>query len=322
MKEIPSLETFSKDTTLLVGTDLTGDLKQYFKTAKQLPGCMIMLCTQGNCHLTIHLREYNLKANSIAVIFPEIICKMEQVSEDCQFIYAVFSKELVNHADVFTHTIEYTPYIFEQPVIDLRPEVSEILQDYLQVLIKAQNVTRTIIDWAQASLSFTQIILGLRKTIIPQVETNSRYSRNHEIVRELLRMAVQNYRHERNVSFYADKLHLSPQHLSTTVKKVTGKTLTEIISTLVIHDAQAKRPGQAAFQRDDDSGNSLLPQFPGHLFLREILQALYRHVAETIPEFQLISPFQKISLSVLLETGRLIFYKRLFRISPLSLRWG
>ena len=92
MKEIPSLETFSKDTTLLVGTDLTGDLKQYFKTAKQLPGCMIMLCTQGNCHLTIHLREYNLKANSVAVIFPEIICKMEQVSEDCQFIYAVFSK--------------------------------------------------------------------------------------------------------------------------------------------------------------------------------------------------------------------------------------
>ena len=193
MKEIPSLETFSKDTTLLVGTDLTGDLKQYFKTAKQLPGCMIMLCTQGNCHLTIHLREYNLKANSVAVIFPEIICKMEQVSEDCQFIYAVFSKELVNHADVFTHTIEYTPYIFEQPVIDLRPEVSEILQDYLQVLIKAQDVTRSMIDWAQASLSFTQIILGLRKTII-----------------------------------------------STTVKKVTGKTLTEIISTLVIHDAQAK----------------------------------------------------------------------------------
>ena len=105
MKEIPSLETFSKDTTLLVGTDHTGDIQQYFKTAKQLPGCMIMLCTQGNCHLTIHLREYNLKANSVAVIFPEIICKIEQASDDCQFIYAAFSKELVNHADVFTHPI-------------------------------------------------------------------------------------------------------------------------------------------------------------------------------------------------------------------------
>ena len=163
-----------------------------------------------------------------------------------------------------------------------------------------------MIDWAQASLSFTQIILGLRKTIIPQVETNSRYSRNHEIVRELLRMAVQNYRNERNVSFYADKLHLSPQHLSTTVKKVTGKTLTEIISTLVIHDAQAKlRSSEMTIQE-----------------IAEILQALYRHVAETIPEFQLISPFQKISLPVSSKTERLILYKSLFRISPLSLRWG
>lgn len=241
MKEIPSLETFSSDTTLLVGTDLTGRLKDYFKTARQLPGCMIMLCTQGTCSMTIHLQEYKIKPNSVAVVFPEIFCKMYDASDDCQFTYIAFSKNLINHADAFTHTIEYTPHIFEQPVLDLRPEVSEILQDYLKVLIKAQEVTQSMIDHAQASLSFTQIILGLRKTIVvPQTDYNNRYSRNHEIVRELLRMAVQNYRNERNVSFYADKLHLSPQHLSTTVKKVTGKTLTEIISTLVIHDAQAK----------------------------------------------------------------------------------
>lgn len=240
MNEIPDLNTFSNDTTLLVGIDSTGEMEQYLRTARQLPGCIIMLCTQGSCNLTIHLRDYKIKKNSVAVIFPEIFCKMEKATDDCQFIYAGFSKELINHADVFTHTIEYTPYIFEQPVIDLRPEVSEILQDYLKVLMKAQDVTRSMIDRVQASLSFTQIILGLRKTIVPKAESNTRYSRNHEIVRELLRMAVQNYRNKRNVSFYADKLHLSPQHLSTTVKKVTGKTLTEIISTLVIHDAQAK----------------------------------------------------------------------------------
>lgn len=35
-------------------------------------------------------------------------------------------------------------------------------------------------------------------------------------------------------------MHLSPQHLSTTIKKITGKTLTDIISSFIIHDAQAK----------------------------------------------------------------------------------
>lgn len=240
MKERPSLETFSQDTTLLVETDLTGKLKEYLNTPQQLPGCMIILCTEGTCTLQIHLSEYTLKKDSVAVIFPEIFCKMSEVSEDCRFTYILFSKELVNHTDVFTHTIEYTPYIFEQPVIHLRPEISEIVQDYLKIVFKVQEVTNASIDRAQASMTFTQIILGLRKTIVPQPAPNNHYCRNHGIVRELLRMAIQHYRTERNVSFYADKLHLSPQHLSTTVKKVTGKTLTEIISTLVIHDAQAK----------------------------------------------------------------------------------
>ena len=67
-----------------------------------------------------------------------------------------------------------------------------------------------------------------------------RYNRNQEIVKELLRIIVQYYKTERNVSFYAEKLHLSPQHLSTTVKKVTGKTLTDILSSFIIRDAQAK----------------------------------------------------------------------------------
>lgn len=240
MKERPSLETFSQDTTLLVETDLTGKLKEYLNTSRQLPGCMIILCTEGTCTLQIHLSEYTLEKDSVAVIFPEIFCKMSEASEDCRFTYILFSKELVNHTDVFTHTIEYTPYIFEQPVIHLRPEISEIVQDYLKIVFKVQEVTNASIDRAQASMTFTQIILGLRKTIVPQPAPNNHYCRNHEIVRELLRMAIQHYRTERNVSFYADKLHLSPQHLSTTVKKVTGKTLTEIISTLVIHDAQAK----------------------------------------------------------------------------------
>lgn len=240
MKERPSLETFSQDTTLLVETDLTGKLKEYLNTPRQLPGCMIILCTEGTCTLQIHLSEYTLEKDSVAVIFPEIFCKMSEVSEDCRFTYILFSKELVNHTDVFTHTIEYTPYIFEQPVIHLRPEISEIVQDYLKIVFKVQEITNASIDRAQASMTFTQIILGLRKAIVPQPAPNNHYCRNHEIVRELLRMAIQHYRTERNVSFYADKLHLSPQHLSTTVKKVTGKTLTEIISTLVIHDAQAK----------------------------------------------------------------------------------
>ena len=55
-----------------------------------------------------------------------------------------------------------------------------------------------------------------------------------------MRIVVKHYHTERNISFYAEKMHLSPQHLSTTIKKTTGKTLTDIISSFVIRDAQGK----------------------------------------------------------------------------------
>ena len=99
----------------------------------------------------------------------------------------------------------------------------------------------TFIRNEQAYLICSQLILGLGN-IYKQREGSERprYNHNQEIVKELIRIVIQNYKQERNISFYAEKMHLSPQHLSTTIKKTTGKTLTDIISTFVIRDAQAK----------------------------------------------------------------------------------
>ena len=72
------------------------------------------------------------------------------------------------------------------------------------------------------------------------VDNKVHYNRNEEIVKDLVKIIIDNYKAERSISFYADKMHLSPQHLSTTIKKTTGKTLTDIISSFVIRDAQAK----------------------------------------------------------------------------------
>ena len=55
----------------------------------------------------------------------------------------------------------------------------------------------------------------------------------------LLRLIMKHYTRERRVSFYAEQLHLSPQHLCTTVKQQTGKTVADMIADVVIMDARA-----------------------------------------------------------------------------------
>ena len=65
-------------------------------------------------------------------------------------------------------------------------------------------------------------------------------SRGASSVKRLVQYIIKHYTKERSVAFYADLLHISPQHLSTTVNKITGKTVTDIIAKLVITDAEAK----------------------------------------------------------------------------------
>lgn len=270
MKRINSLESLPENIDILTGIDLIGNIKRLFKTPAQMPGCLFLLCIRGNCSITIHLSKYELKKNSIAIIFPHQFVQVMEESNDCRFIFVGFSKKLIQSPPLFSRMIEYTPSIFEEPVIELRPEVAEIFYEYFKVLTKAMRLPNSFIKDEQADLICSQLIMGLGN-IYKQGESNERprYNRNQEIVKELVRVVIENYRSERNISFYAEKMHLSPQHLSTTIKKTTGKTLTDIISTFVIRDAQAKlRSTELTIQEIAYSLNFLDISFFGKYFKR------------------------------------------------------
>ncbi len=241
MKELEKLTLIPEGLKMTAGIDICGNFRQLFRHPTPSPGCIFLLCTQGNCTLTIHLTRYSMTANSIAVIYPEIYFQINEQSEDCRFFFVGFSKDLVRSAHLFSQTIKYTPYIIESPVLQLSGKVSEVLRDSIKVIIKSLRIDN-FMDEMQINLAYSQLILhigALYEGNAPE-KKSPRYSRNQEIVKELVRLVILYYKTERNVSFYAEKMHLSPQHLSTTIKKITGKTLTDIISSFIIHDAQAK----------------------------------------------------------------------------------
>lgn len=68
-------------------------------------------------------------------------------------------------------------------------------------------------------------------------------NRKKEICWELIHVITENYKNERRAQFYADKLGISLQHLSTTVRQVTGKSVLDTIAYIVIMDAKAKLKG-------------------------------------------------------------------------------
>ena len=241
MKRIEKFDQIPANTDIIAGIDLIGNIKQLFSLPLQAPGFIFLLCTRGTCTLTIHLTQYQLKENSLAIVAPNMFLQIKEQSSDCRFIFVAYSKELIYGSTLFSHTIEYTPYIFEHPVVDLSKKVGKLFHDYFMMLIRILDLNKEETPQQQIRLSYTQIIMFLSIVIKESKKiTQVRYNSKQEIAKELVRMVVQYYKTERNISFYAEKMHLSPQHLSTTIKKITGKTLTDIISSFIIHDAQAK----------------------------------------------------------------------------------
>ena len=230
MKQIYSLTSIPSDTNFIAGIDVIGNIKKLFAIPAQIPGCLFLLCIRGQCDITIHINKYKLKKNSIAIVYPD------------QFVQ-------IQHPFLFSNTIQYAPSILEEPVIELEPKTAEVFRDYFKMLIKAKHQNNTLVREEQLPLILTGLIieLGNINKQEPVKKEGQPYTRSQEIVKELIRIVVENYKTERNISFYADKMHLSPQHLSTTVKKTTGRTLTDIISAFVIKDAQAKTIQEIAY---------------------------------------------------------------------------
>lgn len=240
MTHLEKLDYIPQNIDLMAGMDITGNIKHLFKTPSKVPGYMFLLCFQGTCSITVHLTQYTMKKGTLLILLPDLYFQVLEQSDDCKFIFAGFATELVRSSSLFSKSIEYTPFIFEKPVLQLDKKAFDLMYSYLRIIIKAKNISNNIITQEQAALTFTQLILGLGNLIKNGKSVNQQYNRNQEIVKELVRTVVMNYHTERNVSFYADKMHLSPQHLSTTIKKITGKTLTDIISSFIINDAKAK----------------------------------------------------------------------------------
>lgn len=236
-------ELAARKVNLVAGIDLYGHLKRIFEEAVQIPGYLFLLCTRGSCTVNIQQYQYDLMPGSVAIVYPETFFRIKESAKDCRLLFAGFSKEALHTPTNFAHIVDYVRYVVERPVLHLEQSLFRILHDYIMVIMRCLHV-KDFMNIEQVSLSFSQIIMALGNVYKKSGNIGSQHAftagRNEGTIKELLRVVVENYKQERNALFYARQLHLSPQHLSTTVKKVTGKTLTDIISSFIIRDAKAK----------------------------------------------------------------------------------
>ena len=171
----------------------------------RINAAVIAVCLTGSGKVGVNLREFEVTAGTLLMTLPDQIIQSLGVSDDFSDIYIAVSPQFIDRT--FTQMKELLSFMFyikEHPCIPL---------------------------------SKTDVYNFCRKHM-PVDEIRPK-PRKEELFEKFMREVSACYKMERSVIFYANKLCLTPKHLSGVVKEVSGKTAGEWIDNFVILEARA-----------------------------------------------------------------------------------
>ena len=203
---------------------------------------VITICTEVKLNTGINLKEYTVDKNSLMMTFPEQIIQNKGLDKEFSGLFIAISPQFIDRT--FKSLKEILPfilYIKDNPCIQLEKEELEILKTYHSFLWQkvktADNLYRKEITKGILSSLFYEIYNIVSKK--NSLNTNHTKTRKEELFKRFMQEVTENFKTERSVTFYANKLCLTSKHLAGVIKEVSGKTAGEWIDNLVILEARA-----------------------------------------------------------------------------------
>ena len=163
--------------------------------------CMHLLCLAGEASFVFNEHCYHIIKNDLVVIpMPDRVCNLAAHADLQVEWFAADYKFLQNLLPSNNYSIGGSISLNQDPIIKLSDEQAQHLLDDFHRLRDQRDATDTHTD------------------------------RTAYIVKQLMALLATGIsRTERDVSYYAERLNVSPKYLSATIKRVTGHSVTSYI---------------------------------------------------------------------------------------------
>lgn len=222
-----------------VGKDIYPELlRLYTHYPVKLKCEVVALCLKGTVEAQINLNKINAAGNDLVWIPAGSIIQMDSISQDIEIYYLAFSEKFIN-----TVSSQNVHYIDDQSLanksIECREDVVKALSLYFETLISVSQCQDKAGREAFANNVYSDIKLALKRFTVKKIE-EGKVSREQKICRDFYRLVMNNYTKTRNIEWYAEQLGFSHTHLSSVVKRATGKTCSELIANMVINDTKSR----------------------------------------------------------------------------------
>ncbi|GAO27705.1 MULTISPECIES: helix-turn-helix domain-containing protein [Marinilabiliales] len=223
---------------------LIRSIKEYihlFSFPLRVDAAIFLFCTKGNIDVNINLTNVKITPNNYGISVPENVIGLNSVSDDFEGFVLLLSIDYLRKISIdLTDLLPYYMHVRNNPLFKARPENIEIIISYFNLfsfLLEAENSVRKSNIISGFAISFINKIaedVDLYELDVGEVKTKSKeyyYMRFMELLQ-------QNFREQHNISFYSEKLSLTPKYLSSLMKDISDLSASEWINNYIVVEAK------------------------------------------------------------------------------------
>ena len=227
----------------LIIADSPSDLR-LFRFPCRIEAVCIGVGVGGEATVRLNHREYRLRRDTLFWFGPQSIV---QAGTDAQFRahHIIVSTQLLQRS-IDLEAKKMLPLFLQfgaHPVLDITPGESASLRDFLRLIEQESR---------EPAGRFTDELIGrlisalvcktgnlLDRYLALHEERSHRSDRAEEYFQRFIRLLGEHFRRERSVGFYARELCITPKYLTTLIRRVSGKSVSEWIDIYVVLEAKA-----------------------------------------------------------------------------------
>ena len=196
-----------------------------------------IIVTRGSCRADINLVSHEIVGPSLITVRSTQIMQPTYISPDFNASVIVMSKRFMEKLFMYCgntpiYTISTRHHVVKFPEEEM-PQYESFAKSMREIMADKKN------PYGTQALIF-QLLLFMYKVGYKCYEPykDEVLSRQGRMSDQFLHLVQDNFREHRFLDFYADKMKITPKHLSRTVKMQTGYTAVEWIERFVILEAK------------------------------------------------------------------------------------
>lgn len=231
--------------------------KQEYPTAVRLNALLMVLVLEGTAKISIDYIPYDIQANMLITIMPTHTIQVSETSHDFKARIMIVSKAFLDECNPTKKgaTMVHYMQIRKNPCATIEPEDTCHLNAYFDLLRDKIRLRTHLFQKEVIQNSLIGFFLEIGNILGRKMDrmASTTLTRKEELFEQFLQLLFEHCREQHVVTFYAEKLFITPQYLSLILKELTGRSANKWIDDALIVEAKTllKAP-QATVQQVAD----------------------------------------------------------------------